>query len=126
MDISDLKVLISDDSILVRKQFNNILTSMGCRYIYQANDGQEAINMFIKYNPNLVFMDIIMPIKSGIESLKEIVQHNPKAKVVMASSAVTQHYLKLAIDAGAYDFLQKPFSDQQVHKIVQKIIEDGE
>ena len=126
MVISDLKVLISDDSILVRKQIGELLTSMGCTNIFNASNGQDAIYVYKEHEPDLVFMDIIMPVKSGLEALKEIVLYNSKAKVVIASSAVTQNYLKLAIEAGAYDFLQKPISEDQVKKIIQKILRDGE
>ena len=126
MVISNLKVLISDDSILVRKQFNDILTSIGCTKVFYASNGQEAISMYKEHNPDVVFMDIIMPIKSGIEALKEITNFNSNAKVVIASSAVTQNYLKLAIEEGAYDFLQKPITEEVVKKIVEKVIKDGE
>lgn len=126
MVISNLKVLISDDSILVRKQFIDMLTSMGCTNIFNASNGQDAIDMYKENNPDLVFMDIIMPVKSGIEALKEITNFNPKAKVVIASSAVTQNYLKLAIEAGAYDFLQKPISVDHIKRIIDKVIKDGE
>lgn len=126
MVISNLKILISDDSILVRKQFNDILTAMGCTTIFNASNGQEAIDLYKEHNPDIVFMDIIMPIKSGIEALKEITGFNTNAKVVIASSAVTQNYLKLAIEAGAYDFLQKPISEDHVKKIIEKATKDGE
>lgn len=126
MVISNLKVLICDDSILVRKQLSNMLTSMGCINIFNASNGQDAINMYKKHNPDLVFMDIIMPVKSGIEALKEITNFNSKVKVVIASSAVTQNYLKLAIEAGAYDFLQKPISEDHIKRIIEKVIKDGE
>ena len=126
MVISNLKVLISDDSILVRKQFSEVLASMGCTNIINASNGQDAVNMYKEHNPDLVFMDIIMPVKSGIEALKEITNFNPNAKVVIASSAVTQNYLKLAIKAGAYDFLQKPISEDYLKKIIDKVIKDGE
>ena len=126
MVISNLKVLISDDSILVRKQFSEVLASMGCTNIINASNGQDAVNMYKEHNPDLVFMDIIMPVKSGIEALKEITNFNPNAKVVIASSAVTQNYLKLAIKAGAYEFLQKPISEDYLKKIIDKVIKDGE
>ena len=126
MVISNLKVLISDDSILVRKQLNDVLASMGCINIFNASNGQDAVSMYKEHKPDLVFIDIIMPVKSGLEALEEITNFNSKAKVVIVSSAVTQNYLKLAIKAGAYDFLQKPISEEHIKKIIEKVLRDGE
>ncbi len=126
MIISELKVLVSDDSILVRKQFSELLSSLGCTNILHATNGQDAIDLYKEHSPDLVFMDIIMPVKSGLDALREIVKYNSNAKVVIASSAVTQNYLEMAIEAGAFEFLQKPISVEHVKKIVQKILKDGE
>ena len=66
-------------------------------------------------------MDIVMPKKTGVEALKEIKNINPKAKVVMASSVGTQANLKEAIEAGVYDFLQKPITDSDIEKILSRL-----
>ena len=79
--------------------------------------------MFKKYRqtkPDLVFMEIIMPVKSGVEAPTEIKAFDSSAKVVMASSVGTQENLKEAILAGAYDFLQKPIDNDDVAKIITK------
>lgn len=125
MLVSNLKVLISDDSILVRKQFTDILTSIGCTNIFYASNGKEAVNMYKQHMPDIAFMDIIMPEKTGVEALKEITDFNSEAKVIIASSAVTQKYLKSAIEAGVYDFIQKPICADDVKKVINKLMKDG-
>ncbi len=124
MKISELKVLICDDSILVRKKMSDILKAAGITEIYDAKDGVQAVEQFKAHNPDLTFMDIVMPEKTGIEALKEIKQYNPAAKVVMASTVGTQSNLTDAITAGAFEFLQKPVQDDDVYKILNSFTKD--
>jgi two-component system chemotaxis response regulator CheY len=126
MVVNNLKVLISDDSILVRKQISNMLNSMGCNDISYASNGKEAVKKYKEIMPDVVFMDIIMPEITGVEALKEITGFNPNAKVAIASSAVTQRYLKSAIEAGVYDFIQKPILPEDVNRVINKLLKDGE
>lgn len=122
MKVSDLKILISDDSILVRKKLKDFLKSLGISEIYEAVNGQEAVDSYKANKPDLVFMDIIMPVKTGIEALKEILEFDDCAKIVMASSVGTQEHLKDAIEAGAYDFMQKPIDNEQILKFISNFI----
>ncbi len=119
----DLKVLICDDSALVRKQMNRIFSNQGIEHIYEAVDGEQAVIKYAEVMPDVVFMDIVMPKKTGVDALKDIMSLNPAAKVVMASSVGTQTNLKDAIENGAYDFIQKPLSEDSVVKILEKINE---
>lgn len=121
MVLSEIRVLICDDSILVRKKMTDLMTKLGCKEIYTATDGENAVEQYKANLPDITFMDIVMPKKTGVEALKEILAVNPKAKVVVASSVGTQGNLKEAIEAGAYDFLQKPISDADVEKILKRI-----
>ena len=125
MEISEMKILISDDSILVRKKLNDFIASLGCTEIFEATDGQEAIDIYKEKQPDLVFMDIVMPKKTGVEALIEILSYDKHAKVVIASSVGTQAHLKTAIDAGAFDFLQKPIDNSQIEKIITNIVRGG-
>ena len=122
MNINELKVLISDDSILSRKKLKDCMMSFGCTEVYEATDGEEAIAQYEANKPDIVFMDIVMPKKDGIEALKGILEIDSNAKVIMASSVGTQSYLKDAIKAGATDFLQKPIDPEQVKKLLQSIL----
>ncbi|MBO5377229.1 MAG: response regulator [Ruminiclostridium sp.] len=118
MKISEIKVLICDDSVLVRKKLAEILKTAGITEIAEAKDGVQAVEQFKANNPDLTFMDIVMPEKTGIEALEEIKQYNPAAKVVMASTIGTQSNLTAAIKAGAFDFLQKPVQEEDIYKIL--------
>ena len=113
-----LKVLVCDDSMLMRKKLKEVLKNCGCEDVLEANDGQAAINMYKENNPDLVFMDIIMPVKNGIEAVKEIIEFDKGAKVVMASSAGTKEHVREAIKVGAFEFVQKPWEREQINKIL--------
>ncbi len=122
MDINSLKVLICDDSLLILKKLGENLKELGCKNILEAFDGQEAIDLYKSNNPDLVFMDMIMPKKSGIEAVKEIVEFDEFAKIIILSTVGTKANLKRAIDSGAYDFIQKPFEKQQIKGALENFI----
>ena len=121
--MSSLKVMVCDDSMFVRKKMKDAVIEAGVTEIIEAENGQQAVDKYKSEKPDLVFMDIIMPVKSGVEALTEIKSFDSSAKVVMASSVGTQENLKEAILAGAYDFLQKPISSDDVSKIISKASE---
>ncbi|MBO4867891.1 MAG: response regulator [Ruminococcus sp.] len=119
MVIQDLKVLICDDSMFARKKMNMTISALGINEVFEAADGEEAVAKYKENKPDVVFMDIIMPRITGIEALKQIIEFDPDAKVVMASSVGTQGHLKEALRAGAADFLQKPISDEDTRAILE-------
>lgn len=99
-----------------------ILAEIGEFEIFIAVNGEAAVRKYAEVLPDLSFMDIVMPEKSGIDALKDIKSLNPDAKVVMASSIGTQGNLKTAIECGAFDFIQKPVEKSAVEKIINKIL----
>jgi len=123
MQLSEIKILICDDSILVRKKIKDIIAALGCDEILEATDGQKAIDIYKEHKPDLVFMDIVMPIKTGIEALSEIISINSNAKVIIVSSIGTNNKLKEAIKLGAYDFFQKPIDEGHLKKIIMNYID---
>lgn len=125
MDITTMTILVSDDSILVRKKMREHLTSLGCKKLIEAADGEEAVKAYKSSKPDLVFMDIVMPKKDGVQALTEILAFDPKAKVVISSSVGTQSNLKKAISIGAHDFLQKPIDYAQISKIIANLKKGG-
>lgn len=122
---NQLSVLICDDSILIRKKLRSTLEKCKVKEIYEAENGNVAVEVAKEKTPDLILMDIVMPDKDGIEALEEIMTHNPNAKVVMASSAGTKDHLKKALEKGAYDFLQKPISLEAITNLVEKILKEG-
>ena len=107
MEVKEMSVLVCDDSILSRKKLMDSLKELGCTNITEAVDGEDVVNKYKENPTTIVFLDIVMPKKDGIDALKEILDFDSEAKVIMASSVGTQSYLKEAIQAGAKDFLQK-------------------
>ncbi len=123
MTINEVTVMVCDDSMFARKKLTNYILSLGVKACYEAEDGEKAVDNYKEYKPNIVFMDIVMPKKTGIDAVKEIIGFDPDAKIVMASSVGTQNHLKDAINAGAFEFLQKPISNEQVQKLIETVAE---
>ncbi|WP_026368763.1 response regulator [Aminiphilus circumscriptus] len=127
MDVKKkLTVLVCDDSMLVRKKLRNQLLALAEMDVLEAEDGATAVELYRENKPDLVFMDIVMPVKDGIVALEEIRELDPGARVVMASSVGTSQNLRRAIDAGAFDFVQKPSTDARIANIVRRILEEGD
>ena len=124
MKISDITVMLCDDSPLVRKKLAEMLTRIGISKIIHTEDGEQAINEYKEKKPDLVFMDIVMPKKTGIEALREIRAFDSEAKVVMASTVGTQGNLIAAIKEGAFEFLQKPVKEEDVLKIINRMLKE--
>ncbi|MEH7159401.1 response regulator [Neobacillus drentensis] len=120
-----LNVLICDDSLLIRKKLRDTLAKCKFKEIFEAENGNVAVEMVKDHNPDLIFMDIVMPEKDGIEALKEIKSIYPNTKVVMASSVGTSELLKKALENGAYDFIQKPIKQEAVFNLIEKVLKEG-
>ena len=121
MEAEQFKVLLCDDSMLVRKQLKDIIINAGVKTVLEASHGKEALPLIRRNNPNIVFLDIVMPVMDGIKTLKEIKKMNIKTKVVMITSLGTQTYLKTALEEGAYDFIQKPWKETQILAIIDRL-----
>ncbi len=119
MKLEDAKILIGDDSILARKQLKDVITSLGINNIIEASNGQEAIDMYKAHYPDIVFLDIVMPIKDGQTAISEIMEFNKDADIVIVSSVGTQAQLRQAIKLGAKDFIQKPLNKRQIESILK-------
>ena len=124
---NNLTVLLCDDSVLIRKKLRSILEKCGCKNILEAENGVQAVEQAKTHTPDVIFLDIVMPDKDGIEALKEIKQFKQDVKVIMASSVGTSNLLKEALENGAYDFIQKPITLEMVVNLIEKILkEEGE
>lgn len=118
MILENVKILISDDSILARKQLKDIISTLGSPIFFEASNGQDTIDIYKKESPDLVFLDIVMPVKDGNAAIREIVGYDKDADIIIVSSVGTQSQLKAAIEAGAHDFIQKPLNADQIHHII--------
>ncbi|CAM3093453.1 response regulator [Sporolactobacillus spathodeae] len=102
-------VLIVDDSRFMRQYIKNMLDPTKFAVVGEASNGLEAFNQYIALNPDLVIMDITMPILNGIDGLKKIIDYDPRANVVICSSLGSKHLVIKALKLGAKEFVLKPF-----------------
>lgn len=116
------KILIVDDAAFMRMMIKDILTKNGFEVVGEANDGAQAIEKYKELNPELVTMDITMPEMDGITALKEIKKIDPNAKVIMCSAMGQQAMVIDAIQAGAKDFIVKPFQADRVIEAIKKTL----
>ena len=116
------KVLIVDDAVFMRNMIRDIFTSGGFQVVGEAANGLEAVEKYRELKPDLTTMDIVMPFKSGIEATREIVKVDPRAVVIMCSALGQEALVMEAIEAGASDFIVKPFKAEDVLSVVKKVL----
>ena len=117
-----LKVLVCDDALFMRTMVKDILTQAGFTVVGEAETGQQAVEKYRTLRPDLVTMDIIMPDMGGIEAVKEIMKFDPQARILMCSAMGQQALVSEAIQAGAKDFVVKPFQPSRVLEAVQRVL----
>jgi two-component system, chemotaxis family, chemotaxis protein CheY len=116
------KILIVDDAAFMRMMTKDILTKNGFEVVGEAADGNQAVEKYKELSPDLVTMDITMPEKDGIAALKEIKSLDGNAKIIMCSAMGQQAMVIDAIQAGAKDFIVKPFQADRVIEAIQKAL----
>lgn len=116
------KILIVDDAAFMRMMIKDILSKNGFEIAGEANDGAQAVEKYKELSPDLVTMDITMPEMDGITALKAIKKFDPNAKVIMCSAMGQQAMVIDAIQAGAKDFIVKPFQADRVIEAIKKTI----
>ncbi len=115
-------VLIVDDALFMRVAVGNMFKEWGFEIVGEASNGREAVEMYNQYKPDLVTMDITMPVMSGLDAVKEIVPENPEANIIMMTALGQQRIIVEAIEAGAKDFITKPFEKNQLKTVVDNIL----
>ena len=122
-----MKVLLVDDAAFVRMSLKKILDDMALRFEYiEAGDGEDAIEKYKIYSPDLVIMDITMPKMDGITAVGRIKEIDDNAKIIMCSSMGYQEKVLDAITAGAKDFIIKPYEAAKVAKSIKAVLKLGE
>ena len=116
------KILLVDDAAFMRMMLKNTLSQAGYTDLIEAEDGVKAVEAYTAEKPDLVFMDITMPNKDGLETLKEIKAMDPGATVVMCSAMRQETMVMDSIKSGAKDFIVKPFKPERVLSTVKKIL----
>ncbi len=115
------KILVVDDSYFMRIALRGILKSEN-HTVIEAEDGDQAVEMYRQEEPDLVTMDITMPNKDGIEAAHEILAEYPSAKIVMVSALDQETLVKKVLQAGVSEFLVKPFKPEQVLGVVDRLL----
>ncbi|MDQ3080787.1 MAG: response regulator [Gemmatimonadota bacterium] len=115
-------VLVCDDAVFMRTMIGDILTQAGLEVVGEAESGAEAVEQYMALRPDLVTMDIIMPEMGGIEAVRAITGFDPQARVLMCSAMGQQSLVAEAIQAGAKDFVVKPFQPSRVLEAVQRVL----
>ncbi len=117
-----ISVLIVDDAIFMRSMIRDIFARGAFVIAGEAENGEEAVRLYKELRPDLTTMDIVMPKMDGIAALKEIMKFDSEARVVMCSALGQESLIAEAIEAGAKDFIVKPFQPAKVLKVVQSVL----
>jgi two-component system, chemotaxis family, chemotaxis protein CheY len=116
------RVLVVDDAAFMRKVLTDALVAGGHEVVGEAGDGDAAIAAFRELAPELVTLDITMPQKDGLETLRELIELDPEARVVICSALGQETKVLDAIKAGAKDFVVKPFERERLLGAVEKAL----
>ncbi len=120
------RVLIADDASFMRQMIREIIEPEGHEVVGEATNGIEAVELFQELQPDLVTMDIVMPKRSGIDAVKIIMAEQPTACVIMCSALGQETLVMEALQAGARDFIVKPFKPDSVVSTISKILEKSD
>lgn len=116
------KILVVDDANFLRTALTSILKKKNHEIVGEAENGKEAVRLYQELEPDIVTMDITMPVMNGIEAMKKIIELDSKASVIMCSAMEQQKVVFEAIELGAKDFIVKPFDDNRVHDTIERVI----
>jgi two-component system chemotaxis response regulator CheY len=120
------RILVADDASFMRQIIREILESDGHEIVAEASDGIQAVEEWKKHQPDVVTMDIVMPRRSGIDAVRAIAAIDATAKVVMCSALGQETLVTEALQAGARDFIVKPFKPDAVLATLRRVIEKGD
>ena len=115
------RILVVDDAAFMRLRAAKVLTDNGYEVV-QAENGREAVNIYLQWRPDAVLMDITMPEMDGLAALKEIRKLDPSARVAMVTAMGQQAIVMEALKAGARDFVLKPFRPERILATLQKLL----
>ena len=120
-----LNIMVVDDSSMIRKVFISLLEKLGQNVVAQASSGKEAISLYEEHMPDLVTMDITMPIMNGIEALKKIKAKYKDAKIIMVTSHGEEKQVMEAITNGAKGYVLKPITEDKIRDAILKLFPDS-
>ena len=116
------RIMIVDDAAFMRMMIKENLKKTGLTDFVEAGNGEEAVTLFDETRPDLVLLDITMPVKDGLAALQEIRNTDPEAKVVMCSAMGQERMVIEAIRMGALDFIVKPFKPERLAQTIRNVL----
>lgn len=114
--------MIVDDSMVVRKSLKKLLEELGHEVVHESEDGRDAVQRYSKIKPDLVTMDITMPVLNGILALKEIMLQDKEAKIIMVTSHGEEELVMDAVSFGAIGYILKPITKEKIEKVLTKTV----
>ena len=118
------RILIVEDTIFIRSKIRDSVIDGGHVVVGEAENGLQAVNMYSILQPDIVTLDITMPLMGGIEALRQIIKINPKAKVIMLSAMGQQMIVVDCIKLGAKHFIVKPFGSSDLLRVIDEVLEN--
>ncbi|MEK5333069.1 response regulator [Lysinibacillus sp. FSL W8-0992] len=115
-------VLVVDDTLFMRVTISNMFNEWGYEVVGNAVNGKEAVELYRELQPDLVTMDVTMPVMTGIAAVKRIVPEFPNAKIVMITALGQQKLIVEALESGAKDFITKPFEPERLRAIADQLV----
>lgn len=115
-------ILIVDDSLVMRRNLKSILTGAGHDVIAEASNGSQALMEYEKHRPDIVTMDITMPVMNGIESVKRIMDKYPEARIIIISALDQKTMILQALESGAKHYIIKPFTVEKVVSVIDTVL----
>lgn len=116
------KILVVDDANFLRMTLSTILKKKQHEIVGEAEDGEEAVRLYQELKPDIVTMDITMPVMNGIEAIKEIMQIDKDALIIVCSAMGQQKVVVEAIELGAKDFIIKPFDENRIFDTIDRVL----
>jgi len=119
-----LKVLVVDDSLIIRKKIKKLVEKLGHEVLYSAKDGQDAIDAYTKDKADLITMDITMPDMDGITAVKEIIKIDANAKIIMVTSHGQEDMVIKSIQSGAVGYMLKPVTEDKLATAIGEVFSE--
>ena len=114
-----LRLVVVDDAPFIHEILRHLFSEAGILIVGEAFDGDEAVRVVLKTQPDVVLMDIVMPRKSGLEAAKEILKKLPDTRIIACSTVNNESMVMRVLEAGCVDFITKPFSGQELIQLVK-------
>ncbi|QEH31676.1 Chemotaxis protein CheY [Aquisphaera giovannonii] len=115
------RLLVVDDALFMRRLIGDVAAEAGWEVAGEAANGEEAVSLYARLRPDLVTMDLVMPVMGGLEALRRIREHDPGARVIVVTALDQKQSLMDSIRDGAIDFIVKPFERERVVRLLRKL-----